>query len=100
MLETSDITLETTLGRSESLLYSEVDGDVTIMSVETGKYYSLTSSAARIWTLFEQPTSAARVCDRLITEYRVEHDRCERDVLQLLRKMADEGVLNVLEGRD
>lgn len=84
---------QTVLVRSDALLYSELDGDVAMMSIETGKYYSLTSVGARIWALLGQPTSAAQICERLRAEYRVEADRCEADVLNILRRMADEGVV-------
>lgn len=88
-----DISLTTPLVRSESMLYSEVDGEVTMMSVETGRYYSLTSVGARIWTLLEQAMPASRICDQLLTEYRVERRKCEDEVLAVLRKMAGEGVV-------
>jgi hypothetical protein len=83
----------TIVARSGQLLYSTVDGDVTMMSVDTGNYYSLTAVGARIWLLLEQPQSAAEVCNRLMKEYRVERGRCEHEVLGVFQKMIDEGVL-------
>jgi hypothetical protein len=91
-----DIELETVVARSDKLLHSDVDGDVTMMSVENGKYYGLSSVGARIWTLLEHPASAGQVCLRLMREYRVERARCESDVLTLFRTMADEGVVVVV----
>ena len=48
-----DIDLQTALARSEQLLYSEVDGDVTMMSVETGRCCSCGDVGARIWALLK-----------------------------------------------
>lgn len=90
-----EIDLQTILTRSDKLLYSEVDGDVAMMSIDTGKYYSLTSTGARIWSLLEQPTSAAQICERLLTEYHVDRERCEQEVLQAMRHMAAEGVVAI-----
>ena len=91
----SNIDLRTIVARSDTLLYSTVDGDVTMMSVETGNYYGLTAVGARIWSLLDQPASAAEVCDRLMKEYRVERARCEIEVLNVFQRMVDEGVLTV-----
>jgi hypothetical protein len=92
-MESRRLDLDTALVRSATLLYSEVDGDVTMMSVDTGKYYSLTHVGARIWSLTEQPITGRALCDRLLKEYRVEPSRCGDEVLRVLRQMADEGVL-------
>lgn len=83
------------MSRSGSLLFSDVDGDVAMMSVETGKYYSLTAVGARIWALLERPASVGEVCDRLTIEYRVERTQCENDVLAVMQRMVDEGVVLV-----
>jgi len=88
-----DIDLQTALARSEQLLYSEVDGDVTMMSVENGKYYSLRDVGARIWALLERPMSPEQICDQLMAEYRIDRERCEADVMRVLRQMASEGVV-------
>jgi hypothetical protein len=91
----TSIDLATLVARSDKVLYSTVDGDVTMMSVETGNYYGLTAVGARIWSLLEQPASAADVCNRLMKEYRIERTRCENEVLSVFRRMIDEGVLTV-----
>jgi hypothetical protein len=90
----ADIDPQTALARSEGILYSEVDGNVTLMSVETGRYYSLRDVGARIWALLEQPRSPEQICNQLIVEYRVDRERCEDEVISVLRQMATEGILD------
>ena len=87
------IDLQTALARSEGILYSEVDGDVTMMSVETGKYYSLSDVGARIWALLERPMSPEQICNQLMVEYRVDRERCEGEVISVMRQMASEGIV-------
>lgn len=89
----SEIDLQTPLARSERVLYSEVDGAVTMMTVETGKYYSLKDVGARIWALLERPMSAEQICDQLMVEYRVDRERCEGEVIGVIRQMASEGIV-------
>ena len=88
-----DIDLQTALARSEQLLYSEVDGDVTMMSVENGKYYSLRDVGARIWALLERPMAPEQICNQLMVEYRVDRERCEGEVIRVMRQMASEGIV-------
>lgn len=90
---TPDINPQTLLARSNQVLYSEVDGDVTMMSVENGKYYSLKEVGARIWALLEQPMSPEQICNQLMVEYRVDRERCEGEVISVMRQMASEGIL-------
>ena len=88
----SNVDLNTTLARSTRLVHAELGGDVTMMSVETGKYYALTAVGARIWRLLEAPAVVRDICDGLTTQYRVEPTRCESEVLEFVQHMVDEGV--------
>jgi hypothetical protein len=88
-----DINAQTAFARSDQILYSEVDGDVTMMSVETGKYYSLRAVGARMWSLLERPMTVAQMCDRLMAEYQVDRQRCEADVTRVMHHMASEGIV-------
>jgi hypothetical protein len=87
--------LQTLVARSGSLVSSAIEGDVTMMNVQTGKYYGLTTVGARIWALIENPTPVTVLCDQLIAEYRVGRETCESEVLTFLQRMADEGVVTV-----
>ena len=93
MTAATDINPQTLLARSNQVLFSEVDGDVTMMSVENGKYYSLKEVGARIWALLEQPMSPEQICNQLMVEYRVDRERCEGEVIRVMRQMASEGIV-------
>lgn len=92
---TDQIDLDTVVGRSDRVVHSEVDGDVMMMNAETGTYYSLTAVGARVWALLENPMSGSQICDRLMTEYRVDRPRCENEILHLVRRLAEEGALTL-----
>jgi hypothetical protein len=88
------VDLHTLVARSDSLVSSAIEGEVTMMNIQTGKYYGLTTVGARIWALLEHPMPVAAVCDQLMAEYRVGRETCESEVLTFLRRMADEGVVS------
>jgi hypothetical protein len=89
------VDLQTLVSRSDSLVSSAIEGEVTMMNVQTGKYYGLTTVGARIWALLETPTPVTALCDQLVTEYRVGRETCENEVLTFLQRMADEGVITL-----
>jgi hypothetical protein len=50
---------------------------------------------ARIWELLKQPKSVSELRDALLDEYEVDQERCAQDLLALLHKMRNEGLIEV-----
>lgn len=93
-MRAESVDLQTRYVRASALVHNELDGEVTMMNVETGKYYGLVSPvAAHIWRLLETPVSGDEICQQLIQQYRVDRSRCETEVLTFLRRMAAEEVI-------
>jgi len=74
---------------------SNLDGEAAILNLKNGVYYGLDPVGARIWSLIQEPTTVAELRDAIVEEYEVEPDRCERDLLALLRDLAAEGLIEV-----
>jgi hypothetical protein len=74
---------------------SDLGGEAAILDLKSETYYGLNSVAARVWQLIRTPTTAREVWEAVAAEYDVEADRCERDVLALLQKLADAGLVDV-----
>jgi len=74
---------------------SDLGGEVAILDLKAGVYYGLDAVGARIWSLIQKPRTVNEIRDILLEEYEVEPERCERDLLVLLRRLADEGLIEV-----
>ena len=72
---------------------SDVGGETVILGLTAGRYYGLDAVGARVWQLIQSPTAVSDVCRTIVAEYDVEPERCETDVLALLQKMADAGLV-------
>lgn len=70
-------------------------GEVVILSLKNGVYYSLNPIGVRIWNLMNEPIIVSDIRDTLIREFEVEPGQCEMDVLALLQDMAKEGLIGV-----
>lgn len=69
-----------------------------VLNMKNSVYYGLNPVGARIWSLLRQPRSVRELCDVIVGEYEVEHEQCERDVLDLLEKMKVEGLIELSAG--
>ncbi len=78
---------------------SDLGGEVAILHLKTGTYYGLDVVGARIWSLIQEPRTVEEIRDVLVSEYEVEPDRCERDLIALLQGLADKGLIEVRDDR-
>lgn len=90
------IELDSIVRRNDELLTAEVDGELVMMSIASGRYFGLDDTGRRIWELLVGPVSVAALCEQLVQEYAVDTATCERDVLALLRKMAEHGMIEAV----
>ena len=97
MTTKQSIQLDSVVSRDESLMFSDLDGETVMMSIESGKYYGLDDIGSRIWALVEQPLSVSDLCDTLMTEFEVDRDTCQQHVLGFLEELKDEGIVTVLK---
>ena len=76
-------------------LFCDLGGEAAILNAKTGMYYGLDPVGARVWSLIQQPRTVQNVHEALLSEYDVEPDRCERDLLALLNQLLAEGLIEV-----
>jgi hypothetical protein len=89
----SKITLGTTIERSNSQVSTEVEGETVILQLESGNYFSLNEVGAFIWGELTQPQVVQDLCTRVLEEFDVEGDECERDVMKLLEQLLTEEMI-------
>jgi hypothetical protein len=73
--------------------------EAAILNLKNTVYYGLDPVGARVWNLVQQSRSVREIRDALLEEYDVEAQRCERDLLDLLEKMREQGLIEVREAR-
>ena len=90
------IGLDTVVAQIEELVSSDLDGETVMMSVKNGKYYGMDAIGSRIWALIKQPRSVSELCDILLKEFNVDRERCEKDVLIFLNKLAEDNLIRIV----
>ncbi len=68
-------------------IFSDIGGEAVILHLKTGIYHGLNEIGARIWTLIQEPKSVKDIQRILLEEYEVEAERCDRDLIALLKDL-------------
>lgn len=89
---------DTTIAAAEEQVSCDLGGESAILNLSNGVYYGLDPLGARIWELIREPKTVNEVRDVILTEYDVEPDVCERDLLALLAQLSEEGLIQVRNG--
>jgi len=92
---TGTVSQRSTVVAAEDQVSSDLGGETAILDLKAGMYYGLDDVGARVWDLIQEPRDVGEVRDTLLEEYDVAPERCERDLLALLQRLADEGLIVV-----
>jgi hypothetical protein len=84
------------LQRRPDMLFSHIDDEVVMMSIESGEYYGLNPIASKIWELLEKPHTTVQLVELLMQEFDVDEQTCREDVLQFLRQMLQKNLITVV----
>ena len=81
------------LQRQPDMVFSHIDDEVVMMSIEAGEYYGLNPVASRIWDLLEKPHTFCRLIDLLMLEFDIDKSTCQKDVTNFLNQLVDKGLV-------
>jgi hypothetical protein len=79
--------------RRVGVIDAEINQEIVALNIENNTCYGLNSVGSRIWRLLAAPIPVGDICATLLTEYNVEPGDCERQVVDLLEEMHDEGLI-------
>jgi hypothetical protein len=87
--------LDANVRPNPDLLSSELEGEAVILDLSSGVYFGLNEVGARIWELLQAGRDLRSVRATLLEEFDVPPSRCEADLLELVRRMAADGLVHV-----
>ena len=76
----------------------ELDGETAILNLASGAYHGLDRIGATVWNLIASPTPVHQIVDAMVAQYDVDRPRCERDLLTLLGKLNERGLIQIGDG--
>lgn len=90
-----DFSHDTLLIRVPDLVFTDMDGDLVMMSIEKGEYYGVGGVGPRVWELLEQPVSINELTASICEDYDADPDRCRADMERFTREMLDLGLITL-----
>lgn len=90
MIQDSDL-----ISRSASVVAADTMDEAILIDIDSGYFFQLNKSAARIWSLVEQPKSFSDLCAALQKMFKAAPETCRSDVAEFVTDMQDRGLLTV-----
>jgi hypothetical protein len=83
----------------DGFIEAEIDDEIVALSIQQGTCYGMNRVGSRIWNLLAKPLRISDLLGILLSEYRVDPNVCERQVLDLLEELRAEGMITTLEAK-
>ena len=84
-------TTTTRYKRADSLSFTELDGELVCLNLESGEYSGLRDVGQTIWEHLDQPRAVDELVEVVVAEYDVESDRAATDVQAFLSELRQAG---------
>jgi len=94
-LSAAEIDRSSRVEATKEVAAADLQDEAVILNLKDGVYYGLNPVGARIWELVQEPRTVGELCDTIASEYEVDPDQCERDVIALVRELSDNSLVEV-----
>ena len=74
-----------------------IDGEVMVINLDTGVYYSVTGAGAAVWPMLVGGATLREISDRVARHYGADAGSVDRDVDTFVKRLADEAILRPLQ---
>lgn len=89
------ITDRTYVSARPNVISTELSGEAILLDLDAGIYFGLNSVGTDVWEMLSTRISVREIHERLLTIYTVDADRCRKELVQLLERMAEEGLISI-----
>ena len=91
------VTLESVVRVSPHVVSATVAGEIVVLDPDTAKYYGVEGAGIEVWRMLDAPRLVRDLLERLLSVYDVASEECERDLLDLLGRMLEDGLVELVE---
>jgi hypothetical protein len=91
----ADLNLTSIVCHTPNPVAADVAGETVLMSLERSRCYGLGGIGSEIWSKLVSPVRVADLVEEFSGRYEAPPGVIERDVLQLLTQLVDEGLIKI-----
>ena len=89
----SNLDYNTLLKRDPDQLFSFLDNEIVMLSVQNGEYYNLDSIGSYIWLLLKKPCTFKELIVHLVNTFEVDEETCINDTKSFIEESIDKGLI-------
>lgn len=94
---TQQFQLNTFFKRNPNQVFSEIDDEIILLSIDNGEYYNLNNIGGEIWHILKKDTSYQKLIQTLMQTYGVSEEICMLDINAFLRESVKKGIIQIVE---
>ena len=80
---------------SDGVLFQELEGELVLLSMETGEYFSLNEVGAKIWVLITSDWSIPDILKSFINQFDASEEQLAGDIEMFLKHLLDHKLISV-----
>ncbi len=73
----------------KNLNVTDLSGEKVMIDFDSGKYFMIKGSGNDIWDLIQEDITVEEIIKKLLAEYDVSEEECEKSVLEFLGKLKE-----------
>ena len=77
------------------VLLQELAGESVLLNLNSEEYFGLDEVGSRMLSVLTDSASIQQASDRLLEEYEVEPEKLHQDLIELIKKMVDHGLVTL-----
>ena len=86
---------DTIAARADNKVAAEMGDETVILDIESGFYFQLNKTGARIWGLLETPMTLAALCAKVEAAFDVDPVTCRAEVIAFLETMRGKDLVRI-----
>ncbi len=79
--------------KNSDIAHETIDGEVVIVNLKNGYYYSTDGAGATVWNLLKDGANIEEIADVLAERYDQGRDKLKRTVDEMVRELLEEGLI-------
>ncbi len=81
---------------AQNQVWTDLGNEIAILNLDSGIYYGLNDVGADVWNFINEPRTVLQIQGHIRTQYEVDPDKPYRDLVALLKRLAEAGLIELL----
>jgi hypothetical protein len=81
--------------KAKDVRTKEMDGRSVVLDLDSGSYFTLNEMGSFIWSLLDGRKDSARIVGDVTGKYKVDAETASWDVIELIRRLEEEGLIRL-----